>query len=125
MKKIITLITIINVIILISLTTSQAFAGTCFDKSCHISLTKPKHIHGPIAAEMAGSPGCIACHRPAGSICSKRKTGAFIFTKDDKEMCLLCHGKVNATEHTNNQKTCLNCHDPHGSDESVYMLRKK
>lgn len=83
----------------------------------------PRYLHGPVAAEMAGAKGCIACHHPNGKPCTTSRGGAFSCNENEKEMCLLCHGEEAATEHTATEKGCLHCHDPHGSTKSANLLR--
>jgi len=123
MKNAFNITPIINLFIIL-LMASSVSAGTCLNNNCHQSLTTPKHLHGPIAAEMAGADGCMTCHQPSGKPCTTETAGKFMFTKEDKEMCLLCHGRDVATEHTKKEKTCLRCHDPHGSEDNYNFLRK-
>jgi len=100
----------------------SAAAAGCLNNGCHQPLATPRHLHGPVAAEMAGAEGCTACHQPVGAACTPRTAGQFILP--EKDMCLLCHGGQTGTEHTNSKDACLECHDPHGSDKSPYLLRK-
>ncbi len=113
-----------GIVLPLLLTAGPALAASCLNGGCHQSLVTPRHLHGPVAAEMAGATGCIACHTPKGKVCSKNQAGEFTFDKKGKEMCLLCHGAEMATEHTTTQKNCLRCHNPHGSSKSSYMLRE-
>lgn len=124
MKKSIATLLQRGIILPILLTGVPALAATCLDGGCHQPLTTPRYLHGPVAAEMAGAKGCVACHRPNGKPCSEKRGGAFTFDKKEKEMCLRCHGKDAATEHTATAKNCLHCHDPHGSTENPTLLRK-
>ena len=45
---------------------SQIVAAGCLTDQCHQNLAATKYIHGPVAAELAGGMGCVACHVPAG-----------------------------------------------------------
>ena len=123
MKKSIAIILRGGILLPILLAGNQALAATCLNGGCHQPLTSPRYLHGPVAAEMAGATGCVACHQPNGKPCSRSRAGEFTYEKKGKEMCLLCHGKDAATEHTATEKHCLRCHDPHGSAESPYLLR--
>ncbi|HIJ78879.1 MAG: hypothetical protein OEY01_07400 [Desulfobulbaceae bacterium] len=99
-------------------------AKGCLTGSCHQEFAGFKHLHGPIAAELAGAQGCIMCHQPAGVDCTVQHGGKFNLTKEG--LCLACHDKVTSTEHTKVQAEakCLECHSPHGSDFSPHLLRK-
>ena len=123
MKKSSITISIVLAAILL-LASNKSSAGSCLSNNCHQELTTTTPLHGPVAAEMAGSYGCITCHQPAGKACTSSTGGKFIFTKEDKEMCLRCHGGEAATKHTINEKTCLPCHNPHGSEIDHNFLRK-
>lgn len=108
------------VIIVLSPAT-HALAAGCLTSGCHQNLTKMKHMHGPIGAELAGIQGCIMCHIPAGSPCRPPTAGKF--TIKGKDMCLTCHVKGSGSKHSNATTECLKCHNPHGSTTSPYMLR--
>ncbi|MBU1708989.1 MAG: hypothetical protein KKE17_03195 [Proteobacteria bacterium] len=100
---------------------SAASAGTCVDGKCHENLTKYKHLHGPTAAEQAGVKACVVCHEPAGANCTVSAAG--VFTQKKEGMCEICHEKGTGTQHTFESPNCLECHDPHGSNESLNFLR--
>ena len=97
--------------------------NVCF--SCHTDkaalIKSAKHVH-PAVLKL----GCVACHSPhsAGYKYNLRADGK-------KALCLTCH-KNKATWITSVKnkhgaletgKMCLNCHDPHGTDNPK-MLRK-
>jgi len=102
--------------------TAVAYEG-CLRGSCHQDLTRVRYLHGPVAAEMAGSKGCVICHEPAGTACTATKAG--VFKLKGKNLCLTCHGKGTGSQHTQElvEGKCLQCHDPHGSEISPRMLR--
>lgn len=108
---------------IISVPPAAALAASCLNGSCHQELTTMKHMHGPIGAEMAGVQGCIMCHIPAGVACTPAGAGKFTFKV--KDMCLTCHVKGSSSRHANATSNCLQCHNPHGSNTSPYMLRGK
>ena len=99
-----------------------AFQG-CLSGSCHQELTRPRYLHGPVAAEMAGAKACVICHEPAGPRCTAGKGG--LFKLKSKALCLTCHGKGTGTQHSQGQveAKCPSCHDPHGSETSPQLLR--
>ncbi len=99
----------------------NAWAGACLDHGCHHSLTTRRYLHGPVAAEMAGAKGCIACHHPTSVACTPTKAGTF--DSPAQGMCKLCHAHETDTEHTKTYGHCLDCHAPHGSQTSPYLLR--
>ncbi len=100
-----------------------AAAKTCIAGGCHKALVSPKFLHGPVAAEEAGAVGCASCHVPAGAACAPGKAGKFqLKTKHDR-LCLLCHERGTATQHTKTRGNCLSCHTPHGSEQSPSLLR--
>lgn len=98
-------------------------AAQCLNGSCHANLVKSKYLHGPVAAELAGAKGCVACHIPAGRICSKGKKGAFKPMLKSVRMCQVCHTSGTGTQHSNQNLDCLRCHDPHGSNKSSSLNR--
>ncbi|PLX49520.1 MAG: hypothetical protein C0613_07230 [Desulfobulbaceae bacterium] len=95
----------------------------CLNGGCHADLTRMKHMHGPIGAELAGMPACVICHIPNGPGCTPQRKG--LFQLKAKEMCVTCHTKGTGSLHANAAGNCLQCHDPHGSNRSPYMLRKE
>jgi len=101
----------------------RAMAQECLSGSCHQALTKAKYIHGPVAAEMAGSKACVICHEPAGAKCTPTKGG--VFKLKSKALCLTCHDKGTGSQHSQGlvESKCLSCHDPHGSETSPQLLR--
>lgn len=99
----------------------QAFGAGCLTGGCHQALTTMKHMHGPLGAELAGVQGCIMCHSPAGPACTAASAG--IFTIKAKGLCRTCHVQGAGSQHANAATPCLDCHDPHGSNRSPYMLK--
>lgn len=105
---------------------SWASAGqSCLRNGCHHKLTEFRYLHGPVAAEIGGGTGCVICHQPAGPGCTPTRAGHFRIKV--KGMCDTCHGKVTGSAHTRSgaEAKCLKCHNPHGSDTSPNMLRRK
>lgn len=106
------------------LTCHLAKAG-CLTGSCHQQYATPKYLHGPVAAELAGGAGCSTCHIPAGKPCSPGKAGKFKPMASSTQMCQLCHTSGTGTQHSAKKIDCLKCHDPHGSETSAVLERKK
>lgn len=101
----------------------SALAAGCLSDGCHQDMTKFKHMHGPIGAEMAGVQACIMCHTPAGPTCTPTLAGKFKIKA--KDICQTCHVKGANSQHANTSTNCLKCHNSHGSNTSPYMLRSK
>jgi putative hemolysin len=112
---------------LLILLPGMAGAGgdTCLTGGCHQALNEKKYIHGPVAAEQAGAAGCTACHVPAGRECSPDAAGVFEPPAPAETMCQNCHTVGNETQHTTEERDCLRCHDPHGSDSSPVFVREE
>lgn len=108
-------------ILLVNIT--EAVARGCMDGGCHQELVKVKYMHGPVAAEMAGVNGCEMCHIPSGVKCSANSAGSYILKS--KGLCVTCHAQGVGTQHSaaEIENKCLQCHAPHGSTFSRYMLR--
>jgi len=104
-------------------TCAPATAGSCVEGGCHQDLMAPQFLHGPVAAEQAGAPGCVSCHVPAGPACTAKKAGKFRFKTKPARLCLLCHERGTGTQHTKAGGRCLSCHDPHGSQKSYKLMR--
>ena len=106
-----------------TVTVAEAVAKGCMNGGCHQELTRVQFMHGPVAAEMAGVNGCEMCHVSAGAKCSVGRAGSY--TIKGKGLCVTCHAKGAGTQHSAKEieAKCLQCHDPHGSEISRYMLR--
>lgn len=106
-----------------TLTVAEAVAKGCLNGGCHQELVQVKYMHGPVAAEMAGVNGCEMCHAPVGAKCSVGRAGGYQIKI--KGLCVTCHAKGTGTQHSAKEieAKCLQCHDPHGSESSRYMLR--
>lgn len=107
--------------LLASAPSAATLASSCLTNGCHQDLTHLKYIHGPIGAEMAGAQGCIMCHLPTGAACTSTTAGHFKLK--ERDMCLTCHAKGTGNQHSNAKINCLQCHHPHGSKTSPFMLR--
>ena len=105
------------------LLSGQVVATGCLTGGCHQKLASTKYIHGPVAAELAGGRGCIACHVPAGKKCAGNKGGSFKPMATSIKMCQLCHSWETGTQHTSKKVDCLKCHNPHGSDTDPELKR--
>lgn len=101
----------------------QVVAAGCLTGNCHQDLAITKYVHGPVAAELAGGMGCVACHVPAGSKCSNGKAGSFKPMTTSLKMCQLCHSRGTGSNHTAEKIDCLKCHDPHGSNSGPELKR--
>lgn len=102
-----------------------ALAGQgCLNGDCHLALTRVRYLHGPVAAEMAGAKGCEICHQPTGEKCTPPRGGSF---RTRKDICTTCHDKGTGSQHSQAEveSRCLSCHNPHGSETSLQMLRAK
>lgn len=110
-------------LIIFNVVIDEAVAQGCMNGGCHQELVKVKYMHGPVAAEMAGVNGCKMCHIPTGAKCSAGRGGSYKIKV--KGLCVTCHAKGAGTQHSAKEieSKCLNCHSPHGSAISRYMLR--
>jgi predicted CXXCH cytochrome family protein len=90
-------------------------AGVCVN--CHTDLLDQYEvIHGPVAAV-----ACLWCHRPHES------PYEHLLAKPAPELCIQCHslGVMDSPpipEHMDLERSCLDCHIGHGSDNR-YLLR--
>ena len=105
------------------LAASIAWSGNCLDGGCHTDEVDWKYLHGPLAAESLGAPGCVSCHVPAGALCTVSNSGRYNFMAAKAALCTTCHEKSTSTDHSERNTDCLDCHSPHGSDEDMNMLR--
>lgn len=101
-----------------------SFAGACLVGGCHEDKIDYKNLHGPLAAEEVVGNGCVQCHLPDGKGCTEDVGGKYKFIVPKEAMCTSCHEKSESPDHVAREKDCLKCHSPHGSDTSVYLLRK-
>jgi hypothetical protein len=111
------------IFILATVLAGESEASSCLTGNCHKPLTETKYLHGPVAAELAGAKGCIACHVPAGKSCSQNKKGSFKPLEPAIKMCRLCHAQGTGTQHSSKKVDCLKCHDPHGSNKNAELKR--
>jgi predicted CXXCH cytochrome family protein len=107
----------------LALAASDAAAGSCTSSGCHKKITGAKFLHGPVAAEETGGEGCVSCHVPAGQACTAAKAGKYTYKTKKERLCLLCHERGTATQHTRTRTDCLSCHNPHQSEQSKNLLR--
>ena len=114
---------IVNIFLLAIFIAGESEAATCVTGSCHSDLTKTKYLHGPVAAELAGGKGCVACHVPAGKACSKGSKGVFKILAPASLVCQICHARGTGTQHSIQKIDCLKCHDPHGSNKNTALNR--
>ena len=102
---------------------TPGWAASCIAGDCHKKTVSAKFLHGPVGAEQAGGEGCKSCHVPAGAACTATKAGQFKLKTQKDRLCLLCHERGTATQHTRTRKDCLSCHNPHQSELSEMLLR--
>ena len=113
-----------SILLLGLLGSSVTWAASCLDNGCHPDQVDWKYLHGPLAAESAGAPGCQSCHVSTGAPCTGAKAGKFKFLAAKDGLCTSCHEKSTSTQHLERTTAeCLDCHDPHGSDDDMNMLR--
>ena len=94
-------------------------ADLCF--SCHEDVL-PENASSTHSIVTEGN--CAKCHE------SHASENKFILTKSGNELCLECHQEIGERagkarfKHNPlmRQKGCLNCHNPHASTESDYLL---
>jgi len=86
--------------------------GLCV--SCHSKVVAAPFLHGPVAVN-----DCTACHQ--------HHTSPFpnLLLADPVATCLNCHDRedLSAGEYhaTLDQRSCTDCHDPHGSDNRFFV----
>lgn len=93
-------------------------------KTCHeANFTRHKQ-HYPATAGL-----CSTCHTTDPSHLTE-KTKKTVTTNKTNSVCLNCHGKMDS--HTvvhkalsMNDKTCVYCHDPHGSNNAFFAKDKQ
>jgi predicted CXXCH cytochrome family protein len=82
----------------------------CF--KCHV-LPPVRREHGPVAAG-----GCLVCHDPHRAPYKKLLVAA------PREFCFYCHDRndvLGREVHRNITVSCIECHNPHGSDNDFYL----
>ena len=95
----------------------NADTSTCI--ACHEDKTKGKSVHSAIAM------GCTSCHEIR---VNKDVTRVKLITTTPLALCLTCHADKNAadikgTVHRPAVRDCVNCHDPHSSDNKNQLLK--
>lgn len=88
----------------------------CTAGGCHSEVTGFPVLHGPLKVG-----GCSACH-------GVRDTAKHLFQRprQGSSLCLFCHKlEPGAFAHQPmKDKTCTECHDPHGGETSRHLLAK-
>ncbi len=99
---------------------SASTRGICF--TCHPDIVPQNAVSThPVAAE----GHCVKCHDPHAS------NNPFHLLKSGNEVCFQCHKNMEKRvstvkfKHWPVEKGCTNCHSPHGSAASDYLLVKK
>jgi len=86
--------------------------GSCY--ICHENYNKKlKYIHGPVAGAH-----CTTCHSPHVTQTNK------LLIQQGAALCLNCHEeRLIYTEdyHKDKNKTCTECHNPHGGDNQLFL----
>ncbi len=86
---------------------------------CHEDKSKGKNVHSAIAM------GCLSCHEVR---VNKDTTRVKLITTVPYKVCFSCHSDKDATHikgrvHPPAVRDCLNCHDPHTSDNKFQLLK--
>ncbi|MEK7328413.1 MAG: cytochrome c3 family protein [Chloroflexota bacterium] len=102
--------------------------GLCL--TCHSKLTADaRFVHGPVAVD-----DCTACHHFHGAPFPNQ------LLVDPVATCLNCHDRedlsggdhhqsaptplsVGATRQADDQRSCVNCHNPHGGSDRFFLKR--
>jgi predicted CXXCH cytochrome family protein len=88
----------------------------CTAGGCHSDVTSFPVLHGPLKVG-----GCSGCH-------SYRDTAKHLFqrTRQGSNLCLFCHKLELGTfaHQPLKEKTCTECHNPHGGETSKHLLAK-
>jgi len=91
--------------------------GLCI--SCHEELLKEKvHVHGPVAVG-----ACLQCHHHHQSKLE------FLLLDEPETLCLGCHLQSSLEDDEYHDQIgvspdgCLECHDPHGGDNNLFLKR--
>ena len=86
---------------------------------CHEDKGKGKAVHSAMAA------GCTSCHEIR---VNKDVTRVKLITATPVSLCITCHADKKAADikgkvHAPAQRDCLNCHNPHSSDNKNILLK--
>ena len=86
---------------------------------CHEDKAKGKSVHSAIAT------GCLSCHEIRTN---RDVTHIKLIEATPVKLCLQCHADKDATQikgqvHPPAVRDCLNCHDPHSSDNKNQLLK--
>jgi len=86
---------------------------------CHESTGKGKSVHSAMAT------GCLSCHEIR---VNRDITRVKLITPTASALCLTCHADkkaadIKGTVHPPAVRDCLNCHDPHASDNKNQLLK--
>jgi predicted CXXCH cytochrome family protein len=92
-------------------------AAKCIE--CHEAKTKGKSVHSAIAS------GCLTCHEVR---VNRDITWVKLTTATPLSLCLSCHADKKAADikgkvHSPAARKCLQCHDPHTSDNKYQLLK--
>ena len=94
--------------------TERYCAGTC-----HEDIQGVAHRHS--AVEMGD---CTDCHQPEASSSAKCDSGNVFAILPVPDLCFECHDDpANGTKLHGFDKTCNECHNPHGGDDRMNMQR--
>jgi len=95
----------------------KADSSTCI--ACHEDKTKGKAVHSAMAM------GCMSCHEIR---VNRGTTRVKLITATSHKLCLTCHNNKDAAQikgrvHPPSIHDCLNCHNPHSSDNKNQLLK--
>ncbi len=87
--------------------------------SCHENKSKGKFVHSAIPM------GCTACHEVR---VNRDTTRVKLITTSPLALCLSCHADkdaatINGKVHSPAVRDCLQCHDPHTSENKYQLLK--
>src|SRR3974377_303218 len=117
--------------------TGEAYASDDVCQSCHQELWEKHFQSTPHRALLSGGQhGCQGCHGPAqahvdgGGDVTKIIQFETLSPAQTAAICTKCHQSSLETQHFSksahlaNGVSCTSCHNPHGSEDVNFMLKK-
>ncbi|MBT7668627.1 MAG: hypothetical protein HN623_03540 [Bdellovibrionales bacterium] len=136
MSKLITLLLTLSTLLLVSRVQAKPELSskyqrlkklTCITSKCHQDLSTKKFLHGPVKSQS----GCMICHFPdKNSIPTKERHIEYlpINSRASHNACLVCHeGFIDLVKRVPHihakglKRSCLDCHDPHQSNDKMFL----